>query len=138
ELAERVARLPPLDLDHVGAEVREPRRDQRTGDDRGELDDLDALERRACRLGRLEAQRLRHGAECTFRAGLAGVGRVGVFSVPIEVLPRAASVEFGCELEELGYGALWFQALCDDPLSLELDAYRRVALALLSAPGTAP
>ena len=76
--------------------------------------------------------------ECTFRAVLAEIGRVGVFSVPIEVLPRAASVEFACELEELGYGAVWFQALCDDPLSLELDAYRRVADALLSAPGTAP
>ena len=37
----------------------------------------------------------------------ADVGRVGVFSVPLEVLPRAQGVEFAHELEELGYGAVW-------------------------------
>ena len=37
----------------------------------------------------------------------AEIGRIGVFSVPLEVLPRTASVEFVRELEELGYGAVW-------------------------------
>jgi probable F420-dependent oxidoreductase len=35
------------------------------------------------------------------------IGRVGVFSVPLEVMPRLAGVEFAHELEELGYGAVW-------------------------------
>jgi probable F420-dependent oxidoreductase len=35
------------------------------------------------------------------------IGRIGVFSIPLEVLPRAAAVEFVQELEELGYGAVW-------------------------------
>ena len=30
-----------------------------------------------------------------------------MFSIPLEVLPRAAAVEFVHELEELGYGAVW-------------------------------
>jgi probable F420-dependent oxidoreductase len=34
-------------------------------------------------------------------------GRIGVFSTPLEVLSRAASVEFVNALEELGYGAVW-------------------------------
>lgn len=38
---------------------------------------------------------------------MARIGRIGVFSVPLEVLPRTASVEFCHELEELGYGAVW-------------------------------
>ena len=38
---------------------------------------------------------------------LPAIGRVGVFSAPLEVLPRAASVEFVRELEALGYGAIW-------------------------------
>src|SRR5262249_18051742 len=35
------------------------------------------------------------------------IGRIGVFSVPLEVLPRVAAVEFVHELEQLGYGAVW-------------------------------
>jgi probable F420-dependent oxidoreductase len=35
------------------------------------------------------------------------IGRIGVFSVPLEVLPRTAAVEFVHELEQLGYGAVW-------------------------------
>ena len=40
-------------------------------------------------------------------AVLAQIGRIGVFSVPLEILPRAQAVEFVHELEELGYGAVW-------------------------------
>jgi probable F420-dependent oxidoreductase len=36
-----------------------------------------------------------------------GPGRIGVFAVPLEVAPRAAAREFVCELEQLGYGAVW-------------------------------
>jgi probable F420-dependent oxidoreductase len=32
---------------------------------------------------------------------------VGVFSVPLEVMPRSAGVEMAHELEELGFGAVW-------------------------------
>ena len=41
--------------------------------------------------------------------GLTGpsLGRVGVFSVPLEVLPRSAAAELVGELEELGFGAIW-------------------------------
>jgi len=35
------------------------------------------------------------------------IGRVGVFSVPLEVMGRARGVEFVQELEELGYAAVW-------------------------------
>lgn len=35
------------------------------------------------------------------------LGRIGVFSVPLEVLPRAQGVEFVHELEELGFAAIW-------------------------------
>lgn len=35
------------------------------------------------------------------------IGRIGVFSTPLEVLPRAAAVEFAHALEELGYSAVW-------------------------------
>lgn len=35
------------------------------------------------------------------------IGRIGVFSVPLEVLPRTRGVEFAHELEELGFGAIW-------------------------------
>jgi probable F420-dependent oxidoreductase len=38
---------------------------------------------------------------------MAEIGRIGVFSVPIEVLPAAATIELCHELEELGYGAVW-------------------------------
>jgi probable F420-dependent oxidoreductase len=38
---------------------------------------------------------------------LPELGRIGVFSVPLEILPRSAAVEFVHELEELGYGAVW-------------------------------
>ena len=38
---------------------------------------------------------------------LPQIGRIGVFSVPLEILPRTAAVEFVHELEELGYGAVW-------------------------------
>ena len=38
---------------------------------------------------------------------LSSIGRIGVFSVPLEVMPRSAGVEFAAELEELGYGAIW-------------------------------
>jgi probable F420-dependent oxidoreductase len=44
---------------------------------------------------------------CRFSDVLPELGRIGVFSVPLEVLPRADSVEFVRELEELGYGAVW-------------------------------
>ncbi|MFN0155582.1 MAG: TIGR03620 family F420-dependent LLM class oxidoreductase [Gaiella sp.] len=38
---------------------------------------------------------------------LPAIGRVGVFSVPLEVMGRARGAEFASELEELGYGAIW-------------------------------
>jgi probable F420-dependent oxidoreductase len=38
---------------------------------------------------------------------LARIGRIGVFSVPLELLPRTAAIELCHELEELGYGAVW-------------------------------
>jgi probable F420-dependent oxidoreductase len=38
---------------------------------------------------------------------MAEIGRIGVFSVPIEVLPASATIELCHELEELGYGAVW-------------------------------
>lgn len=38
---------------------------------------------------------------------LPAIGRIGVFSVPLEVMPRTAGVEFAAELEELGYWAVW-------------------------------
>lgn len=38
---------------------------------------------------------------------MARIGRIGVFSVPLQVTPRTAAVEFCHELEELGYGAVW-------------------------------
>ncbi len=40
-------------------------------------------------------------------AHLPAIGRVGVFSVPLEVMGRSQGVEFAHELEELGYGAIW-------------------------------
>ena len=38
---------------------------------------------------------------------LPELGRIGVFCVPLEILPRTAGAEFLHELEELGYGAVW-------------------------------
>jgi probable F420-dependent oxidoreductase len=38
---------------------------------------------------------------------LPALGRIGVFCVPLEILPRTAGAEFVHELEELGYGAVW-------------------------------
>jgi probable F420-dependent oxidoreductase len=38
---------------------------------------------------------------------MADIGRIGVFSVPLEVIPRVQAVAFATELEELGYGAVW-------------------------------
>jgi probable F420-dependent oxidoreductase len=38
---------------------------------------------------------------------MADIGRIGVFSVPLEVIPRAQAISFAGELEELGYGAVW-------------------------------
>jgi probable F420-dependent oxidoreductase len=38
---------------------------------------------------------------------LPDIGRIGVFSVPLEVLPRSEALEFVGELESLGYGAVW-------------------------------
>lgn len=38
---------------------------------------------------------------------LPDIGRIGVFSVPLEVALREVGVEFAQELEELGYGAVW-------------------------------
>ena len=37
----------------------------------------------------------------------AELGRIGVFSVPLEVVPRRTAAAFVGELEELGYGAVW-------------------------------
>ena len=37
----------------------------------------------------------------------AAIGRIGVFSVPLEVIGRAEAVDYVSELEELGYGAAW-------------------------------
>jgi probable F420-dependent oxidoreductase len=37
----------------------------------------------------------------------ASIGRIGVFSVPLEVLPRSEALALVGELEELGYGAVW-------------------------------
>jgi probable F420-dependent oxidoreductase len=44
---------------------------------------------------------------CRFSDVPPELGRIGVFSVPLEILPRAASVAFVRELERLGYGAIW-------------------------------
>lgn len=38
---------------------------------------------------------------------LPPLGRIGVFSVPLEVMGRAQGVAFAQELEELGYAAIW-------------------------------
>lgn len=35
------------------------------------------------------------------------IGRVGVFSVPLQVTPRAQGVAFAGELEQLGYSTVW-------------------------------
>lgn len=38
---------------------------------------------------------------------LPALGKVGVFSVPLEVVPAKAGIAFAQELEELGYSAVW-------------------------------
>jgi probable F420-dependent oxidoreductase len=38
---------------------------------------------------------------------LPPLGKVGVFSVPMEVVPAATGIAFARELEELGYSAVW-------------------------------
>lgn len=45
--------------------------------------------------------------EATMSDALPAIGRIGVFSAPLEVMPRSVGVEFAAELEELGYGAIW-------------------------------
>lgn len=38
---------------------------------------------------------------------LPALGKVGVFSVPLEVMPAKAGITFGRALEDAGYGAVW-------------------------------
>lgn len=42
-----------------------------------------------------------------FAPVLPALGKVGVFSVPLEVVPAKAGIAFARDLEELGYSAVW-------------------------------
>lgn len=65
--------------------------------------------------------------------GPAGLGRVGIWTHYLDILPAPAAREAVRELEELGYGALWIpDTVTRDPLvasGLWLSAGERIAVA---------